>query len=103
MAGHVLRHVPADPTGLWIDRGAATLLDARDADDLRDGFRSAELNSRGVHFVNPSGSDERALAATYRTRAEALAAEGFHRFAATLRQLEAAYELEAQEVTRSEW
>jgi len=103
MAGHVLRHVPADQGGLWIDRAAALLLDGRDAEDLRDGFRSAEMNSRGVHFVNPSGDDERALADMYRLRAEALEAEGFHRFAASLRQVESAYRLEAEQVKRREW
>ncbi len=103
MAGHVLIHVPADPNGFWIDLAAAHSLDGRDADDLRDGFRSAELNSRGVHFVNPSGEDERELAEKYRLRAEALDAEGFHRFAGTLRELESNYRLEAQEVRRREW
>jgi len=49
MAGHVLTHVPADPDGLWIDRSAAAILNARDAGDLREGFRTETYHSRGVH------------------------------------------------------
>jgi hypothetical protein len=50
MAGQVLTHVPPDPDGLWIYRAAAAVLNARDADDLRDGLRTQTLNARGVHW-----------------------------------------------------
>jgi hypothetical protein len=103
MAGHVLRHVPPDPDGLWIDSSAALVLDNRNADDLRDGFRTAEMNARGAHFVNPTGEDEHALAETYRARADALSSRGFHRLAGTLREIQKAYELEAEQVKRRDW
>jgi hypothetical protein len=100
MAGHVLIHVPEDPSGLFIDASAAEALDAFDAEDLRDGYRTSEFNSRGVHFVDPTGAPERELAAKYRARADALEAHGFHRFAATVRDLQRGYELEAETVQR---
>lgn len=103
MAGHALIHAPADPGGLWIDREVARCLNALDADDLRDGFRTAESNSRGAHFVDPTGQPERDLAAKYQARAEALDAEGFPRFAAVLRQLQESYLLQAERVKERDW
>jgi len=35
MTGHVLTHVPADPDGFWINRGAARVLNAEDNEVLR--------------------------------------------------------------------
>ena len=102
MAGHALIHVPADPDGLWIHRAAAAALNAKDAEDMRNGFRTALLNSRGVHWVDPTGRPERELASRYRVQAEAVDDAGFHRFAATLRDLAADYEREAERVSSRE-
>lgn len=87
MVGHALVHVPPDPDGLWIHRSAAAALNAKDAEDMRDGFRSELYNSRGAHWVDPTGKPERGLAAKYRAQAEAVEGAGFTRLAATLREL----------------
>ena len=98
MVGHVLTYVPRDPDGLWIHRGAAEVLNAKDAPDLREGFRSELLNSRGMHWVDPSGKPEQELAEKYRTQAEMLEDTGFHRLATIMRDLATSYERDAERV-----
>lgn len=96
--GAVLIHVPADSGGLWIDRGAAAVLNARDAQHMRDGFRTATFNSRGAHVVDPAAAPELELAADYRRKAEEIENAGFQRFASMLRELAAWYEQDAQRI-----
>jgi hypothetical protein len=98
MTGHALIHVPADPDGLWIHRAAAAALNAKDAEDMRNGFRTQLYNSRGVHWVDPTGSPERELASRYLAQAEAVDDAGFHRLAAALRGLAASYERDAERI-----
>jgi hypothetical protein len=97
VVGEELVHVPADPDGLWINRQAAAALNDKDAEDMRDGFRTGLFNSRGVHVVDPTGQPERELAAKYRLRAEDVENAGYHRLAATIRELAEGYDREAQE------
>jgi hypothetical protein len=96
--GHVLIYVPPDESGLWINRFAAAALNAKDAEDMRNGFRTELYNSRGVHYVDPTGKPEKDLADKYRVQAEAVEDAGYHRFAAMLRGLAASYEQEAESV-----
>jgi hypothetical protein len=98
MLGHSLIHVPPDSDGLWIHRSAAAALNAKDAGDMRDGFRTELFNSRGVHWVDPTGAPERALASKYCAQAEAIESAGYHRLATTLRELATSYEREAESV-----
>ena len=98
MAGQVLTYVPADPDGLWIHRGAATVLNDRDADDLRDGFRLQTLNARGAHWVDPTGKPEDELAGLYDGRAADADAEGYPRLASTMREVAASYKREAERI-----
>jgi hypothetical protein len=98
MAGQALTHVPADPDGLWIHRAAAAVLNARDADDLRDGFRMRTLNARGVHWVDPTGKPEDELARLYEGRADAADAAGYRRLATTMREVAASYTREAERI-----
>lgn len=95
MLGHALVYVPADPDGLWIHRAAAAALNAKDAGDMRDGFRTELFNSRGIHGFS-AGREEHELAKKYRTQAEAVERSGFHRLATTLRELAESYERDAQ-------
>jgi hypothetical protein len=99
MLGHALTHVPKDPDGLWIHRGAADALNARDAGDIRDGFRVELYNSRGVHGFT-AGKAELDIALRYREQAAELDEEGFHRFAGTLKELAATYEREAERASK---
>ncbi len=97
--GHVLIYVPANPDGLWIHVSAAEVLNAKDAQDIRDGFRTELYNSRGVHTVDPSGKSEREFATKYREQAEAVESVGYHRPASALRDLANEYDLDAQRIS----
>ena len=94
--GHVLIHTPPDPDGLWLHHAAATALNAKDAGDMRNGFRTALFNSRGGHWVDPEGREERELATKYRDQAEKLESQGYHRLANSLRELAVSYEHDAE-------
>jgi hypothetical protein len=100
--GHALIHVPPDENGLWIHHSAAAALNAKDAKDMRNGFRNELFNSRGVHWVDPTGKPERELAGKYRAQAEAVEGAGYHRLATTLRELAESYEREAERVSAGE-
>lgn len=102
MVGHVLFYAPPDPSGLWVHKSIADALNAKDAGDIRDGYRTEVYNSRGVHWVDPTGKPEKELAEKYRERAEAVESVGYHRFATTLRQLADSYEREAEHVSTRE-
>jgi hypothetical protein len=99
MVGHMLVHVPPDPDGLWIHHSAAKVLNAKDAQDMRQGFRTELYNSRGVHLVEPTGKQERELAARYDSRAEAVENAGYTRLASTLHELASSYKKEAEWVS----
>lgn len=96
--GNVFIHMPPDPDGLWIHHTAANALNARDAKKIRDGFRIGIFNSRGIHWVDPTGKPEEEFAAKYRQRAEEVEIHGYHRLAATLRDLAYSYEREAEQI-----
>ncbi|MFZ2358081.1 MAG: hypothetical protein WA040_01940 [Anaerolineae bacterium] len=96
--GEVLIYSPADATGLWINRTVAEALNARDAEDMRTGFRMGVLNSRGVHLVDPTGQPERELAEQFRQKADDVENVGFQRFAVTLRDLAERYDREAEQI-----
>lgn len=100
--GHVLMNVPPDADGLWIHRSAAAALNAKDAEDMRNGFRTELFNSRGVHWVDPTGKPERELADKYRAQAETVEDAGYHRFASTLRELAGSYERAAESISSRE-
>jgi len=96
--GEVLIHAPADPGGLWINQAVARALNDPAADDMRRGFRTGTYNSRGVHWVDPTGKPEQELAEQFRHKAEDVENAGFHRFAVVLRDLAEDYEREAQRI-----
>lgn len=96
--GEVLIQVPADPGGLWIHPTVAAALDSRDAEDMRSGFRTGVYNSRGVHWIDPTGKPEKELAAQYRRKAEETENAGFPWFAVTLRNLAGDYERESASI-----
>lgn len=95
MVGHVLIYTPPDPDGLWIHHSAARELNAKDAEEMREGFRVQLFNSRGVHTWT-AGAEERKLAQQYRIQAEQVEALGYHRLASSLRDLAVSYERDAE-------
>ncbi|CUA83434.1 hypothetical protein Ga0061063_1741 [Gulbenkiania indica] len=96
--GEVLIHTPPDPDGLWIRRTVAAALNDREADDMRAGFRTGTYNSRGVHWIDPTGKPEGELAEQFRSKAEEIENAGFQRFAVTLRGLADSYDREAERI-----
>ena len=92
--GQVLAYAPADPGGLWIHRAVADVLNAKDSEQLRSGFRCELFNMRGVHGFT-GGREEREIAARYREKSEAAEGAGFHRLATSLRELAVSYEHDA--------
>lgn len=65
---------------------------------MRNGFRTGTYNSRGVHWVDPTGKPERELAEQFRNKAEEIENAGFQRFAVTLRGLADDYDREAERI-----
>lgn len=96
--GEVLITAPSDPDGLWINRAIASALNDRDAESMREGYRRGTYNSRGAHWVDPTGKPERELADQFRTKAEEVENAGYQRFAVTLRVLADGYDQEAERV-----
>lgn len=96
--GKVLLYCPPDPKGLWTMEPVARALNGRDAEEMRNGFRTEVFNSRGAHWVDPTGKPERELAELWRQRAESVENAGFARFAATLRDLAKSYDLDADRI-----
>lgn len=94
--GNVLFYSPPDPDGLWVHHSVASVLDARDAKDIRSGFQMEVFNSRGVFWVDPEGRAERELAERYRKQADEVEAQGYHRLAGTLREVAKSYDREAE-------
>ncbi len=98
--GKVLRYTPADPEDLWINRVVLAVLEDRHAEHLREGFVSEVFNSRGVHWVDPTGNPERDLANEWRQKANTVEMEGCPRFAAELKGLASTYDRDAERVIR---
>lgn len=99
--GSVFLYCPPDPKGLWIAQPVAKVLNAIDAEEMRSGFRTEVFNSRGVHWVDPTGKPELELAAQWRQKADAVENAGFARFAAILKDLAESYAREAERVIKN--
>jgi hypothetical protein len=97
--GHMLVYCPPDPSGLWIHRSAAEILNGKAAGDIRQGFTSQLFNSRGVHGFT-HGSEEIKIASGYRDQARALDLAGYTRFAASIRGLAQSYERDSEREKR---
>ncbi|MCX5709050.1 MAG: hypothetical protein NTY14_08825 [Candidatus Omnitrophica bacterium] len=98
--GKVLFYSPHDPSGLWIHKDVAEAFNGVDADRLRRGFSQEMYNSRGVHWVDPTGKPERELAEKCRKQANDVENAGFQRFAVTLREMAESYDKEAERIIR---
>ena len=96
--GELFIHAPADPDGLWIHHAVADALNAKQAESMREGYRSGRFNSRGIHRVDPQGRPEKALANRYKSQAEEAENAGYQRLAQTLRDLADMYHREAHRI-----
>jgi hypothetical protein len=96
--GEVLIHSPADVDGFWVHRSVAEALNAKDADEMRLGFRIGLFNSRGA-TLSSAGREESKLAFVYRDRANQLYQLGYHRLADTIGQLAKEYDHMAERMS----
>jgi len=96
--GEVLVYCPPDPSGLWINQNVAEALNAKDAEKMRRGFCIELFNSRGAHWVDPTGQPERDLAEKYRQQAEDVENAGYQRLAASLRGVADSYDRDAERI-----
>lgn len=96
--GHALIHSPQDPSGLWIHKEVASVLDDQNYDEMRLGFRTALFNARGAHFVDTNGKADNDLAENYRKKANDVENAGFPCLASILRDLADEYDSEAKRI-----
>ena len=96
--GNVLIHSPSDSSGLWISKVIAEFLNKKEFENMRIGYRLGIFNSRGAHWINPTGTPEKELAKKYRQQADEIEIIGYHRFASTLRELADSYDREAESI-----
>ena len=92
--GKILAHSPVDPSGLWIHKAAAEILNDKDHDLMRSAFTVELFNNRGVYGWS-AGEEERSLSADYRRKADTVEKDGYPRLATVLRSLAASYEYDA--------
>ena len=98
--GNVLFYSGKDENGLWIRQSVAEILDEKENDGMRKGFRSEVSHSRGAYFVDPSGEPERKLAELWRERADEVDKRGFSYFATSLRGLAEYYDKETERIIK---
>ena len=96
--GNVLIYSPSDPGGLWINKVIAEVINKKEFEHMRIGYRLGIFNSRGAHWIDPTGTPEKELAKKYRQQAEEIEILGYHRFASTLRELSDSYNREAERI-----
>ena len=93
--GYVLTHAPKDPSGLWIHKTVASVINRRGAKEIRSGFTTQLFNARGVYGFS-AGKEEKKIAELNRVKAEALEENGYHRFATAMREFAESYERMAE-------
>lgn len=98
LVGHILFYAPADVDGFWINRNIAELLNKKEYENLRHGYGSEIINSRGGHWVDPTAKPERELAEKYRQQAKDCEEATFHRFAIVLEDAAKSYDREAERI-----
>lgn len=100
--GKNLINSPEGDDKLWIHTTIAEFLNRRELDSVRDAFRMAVYNSRGVHFIDPEAKPELKLSEVYQSKSEALELLGYQRIARTLREVSEGYAMEAEGIIRRE-
>lgn len=78
-----------------IDETIMKELNSVENEEMRTGYRLGVFNQRGVHWVDPEGKPERALAAKYQQRADAAERFGYSRFSELLRSIASGFMSEA--------
>lgn len=84
--GKVLIYSPVDVDGFWIDRSVATILNEKDANEIRKGYLINAFNSVGVVNLDKEGTAWIELGEKWKERADETQIK-YHRFASELRNL----------------
>lgn len=85
--GRVSFYAPKNSDGFFIHESVAEMLDDRDAENQRRGYDEQVHNSRGVHWVDSTGSEEERIALEWEQRADEAEKRSFIRFAYSLRSI----------------
>ncbi len=96
--GDLMVHAPEDPSGLWMNKAIASIMNDRNRGSLRNGFATGIRNSRGAHTVDPNAKPERELAEKYRQQGEEIENAGYHRLAGVMRNIADGYDREAERI-----
>lgn len=95
--GHVSYYAPKnEQDDYFINVDVARMLDADGAEAQRLGYCTEVFNSRGVHFIDPTGEEEFKLEALWTSRAEESDKRGLFRFSQTLRKIAESFRQEAK-------
>ncbi len=95
--GKTFYYAPKDKDGFFISRIVAAYLQKEEMDSARMGYELEAYNSRGVHFVDPTGKPEFELEEKYKDYADEADKEGYFRFAVTLRNIASSFHRHALE------
>lgn len=98
--GKVMFFAPKDPDGLWINRTVAAALNASGMNEIRDGFWAGVIQSRGFHWIDPSGEPEKLLAKEFRDKAEDIENAGYVRFSLLLIDIAQYFEHDAKRIIK---
>ncbi|WP_413693827.1 hypothetical protein [Psychromonas sp. KJ10-2] len=97
VVGEQLIYSPSDSNGLWINLDIAKVLNDKKYPTMRDGFRTAKYNARGVYTRDSTGNSEMKIASSYREQAEQVEEYGFNRIAIALRELADSYDRDVKQ------
>ncbi|MES9902462.1 MAG: hypothetical protein ABW168_07240 [Sedimenticola sp.] len=98
--GKTLINAPKSKDGLWIEIKLAEFLNQRQLEGVRDAYRLAIYNSRGVHWVDPEAKAEIKLSEEYLEKSEKIDLLGLQRFSRTLRDIAEGYASEAESIIK---
>ena len=84
--GNGLSYASADENGM-LNSVILQELNQQDNDHMRRGYYLGVINSRGAHYIDPTGAPEKELGDRYMAEAQKTTANGYSRFADTLRKL----------------
>lgn len=79
--GQILFHAPKDKDGFWIDKNVAKILDNFHNKKMLSGFKTECINSRGVVYVDISGTEDMSMGDLWAKKTEDLRENGFYNFA----------------------
>lgn len=94
--GQGLAYARADEDGVLCDIEIIKALNGADAKHMRTGYIVGIYNRRGVHFVDPEGKEELALAEKYKRGAQKAEKLGYSRYSELMKEIADSYYAEAE-------